>query len=182
MKVYVHLATGFEEIEAVTTVDVLRRAGIRTETVSITGEIPVTGSHGITIAADLLYEDAKYESCDMIVLPGGMPGTANLDAHEGLAKRLRDFASQGRWIAAICAAPMILGEAGLLSGKKAVIYPGMEEHLKGALIGKKPVETDGKLITSKGPGTAMAFALTLVEILKGTLAADALRKSMVLDQ
>ena len=118
----------------------------------------------------------------MIVLPGGMPGTANLDAHEGLAKRLRDFASQGRWIAAICAAPMILGEAGLLSGKKAVIYPGMEEHLKGALIGKKPVETDGKLITSKGPGTALAFALTLVEILKGTLAADALRKSMVLDQ
>jgi 4-methyl-5(b-hydroxyethyl)-thiazole monophosphate biosynthesis len=181
MKVYVHLAEGFEEIEAVTVVDVLRRAGVEAETVSVTGTHLVTGAHGIPVTADLLFEEADYDSCEMIVLPGGMPGTTNLGAHKGLVKQLEKFAEQNRWLAAICAAPMVLGQSGLLKDRTAVIYPGMETHLKGAQVGEKPVEIDGKIITSKGPGTAMAFALTLAEVLKGASEADALKRSMLLD-
>ena len=181
MKVYVHLAVGFEEIEAITVVDVLRRAGVQAETVSITGDHLVAGAHGISVTADLLFEEADYDSCDMIVLPGGMPGTTNLGAHRGLVEKLERFAGQGRWLAAICAAPMVFGEAGLLKGRTAVIYPGMEAHLKGARTGKKPVEIDGKIITSKGPGTAMAFAFALVEVLKDKATAEALKKAMLID-
>jgi 4-methyl-5(b-hydroxyethyl)-thiazole monophosphate biosynthesis len=117
----------------------------------------------------------------MIVLPGGMPGTTNLGAHKGLEEQLKKFEEKNRWLAAICAAPMIFGNLGLLKGKKAVIYPGMEEHLKGAQVGEKPVEIDGKIITSKAPGTAMIFALALVEALKGASEVDGLKRSMVVD-
>jgi 4-methyl-5(b-hydroxyethyl)-thiazole monophosphate biosynthesis len=181
MKVYVHLATGFEEIEAITVVDVLRRAGITAETVSIMKEHLVTGAHDISVKADLLFEEADYDSCDMIVLPGGMPGTTNLGAHEGLGKKLREFAEKDRWLAAICAAPMVFGQAGLLQDKTAVIFPGMESHLTGARLGKRPVEIDGNIITSKGPGTAMAFAMTLVQLLSGEQTAEALKKAMILN-
>lgn len=180
MKVYVHLATGFEEIEAVTVIDVLRRADIETESVSVTGDLPVKGAHGITVKADLLFDSADYKSCGMIVLPGGMPGTTNLGAHEGLMNEIKTFAAQGKYLAAICAAPMVYGEAGLLNGKKAVIFPGMEAHLKGAVIGKGTVESDGRIITSKGPGTAFDFALAIVEIIKGAETAAGLMKAMVL--
>ncbi|GAB1477188.1 DJ-1/PfpI family protein [Bacillota bacterium] len=180
MKVYVHLATGFEEIEAVTVIDVLRRAGIDTESVSVTGDLSVKGAHGITVEADLLFDSADYKNCGMIVLPGGMPGTTNLGAHEGLMREIRAFAAQGKYLAAICAAPMVFGEAGLLQGKKAVIYPGMEAHLKGALVGKGAVESDDKIITSKGPGTAYDFAFAIVETIKGAEAAAVLRKAMIL--
>jgi 4-methyl-5(b-hydroxyethyl)-thiazole monophosphate biosynthesis len=180
MKVFVHLAEGFEEIEALTVVDVLRRAGVEAVTVSVTGERIVTGSHDIPVIADLLFEQAEYGAADMIVLPGGMPGTKNLAAHTGLIKNIEKFAEEDRWIAAICAAPMILGGLGLLKGRQAVIYPGMEDYLTGARVGKDNVVKDGHIITSKGPGTAMEFAVALVAILKGGDAASALKRSMVL--
>ena len=158
MKVYVHLAEGFEEIEAVTIVDVLRRAEVDAETVSITGERVVKGAHGIPVTADLLFEEADYDNCEMIVLPGGMPGTTNLGAHKGLEEQLKKFEEKNRWLAAICAAPMIFGNLGLLKGKKAVIYPGMEEHLKGAQVGEKPVEIDGKAMLCRLPSAASVSA------------------------
>ncbi|MGI6257172.1 MAG: DJ-1 family glyoxalase III [Anaerovoracaceae bacterium] len=164
--VYVHLAEGFEEIEVTTIVDILRRAEIETKTVSI-GEKRVVGAHGVPITADLVYEEADYSTCDMIVLPGGIPGTTNLQEHKGLRESILAFASVNRWIAAICAAPMILGELGILEGKKATIYPGMEEYLVGATPLSDPVVVDGKVITSKSPGTAMVFALELVNAIKG---------------
>lgn len=179
MKVFVHLAEGFEEIEALTVVDVLRRAGIDAATVSVSGARLVTGAHGIAVQADGLFEETSYEGADMIVLPGGMPGTKNLAAHGGLVKTIEAFAEEDRWIAAICAAPMILGSLGLLRGRNAVIYPGMEQHLSGARISRDNVVRDGHIITSKGPGTAMEFALALVGTLLGGDAAAELKRSMV---
>lgn len=164
--VYVHLAEGFEEIEVTTIVDILRRGEIETRTVSI-GEKRVVGAHGVPITADLVYEDADYSTCDMIVLPGGIPGTTNLQEHKGLRESILAFSGVNRWIAAICAAPMILGQLGILEGKKATIYPGMEEYLLRATPLSDPVVVDGKVITSKSPGTAMVFALELVNAIKG---------------
>jgi 4-methyl-5(b-hydroxyethyl)-thiazole monophosphate biosynthesis len=178
MKVFVHFANGFEEIEALTVVDVLRRADIDTKMVSVTGDLMVTGAHGITLKADFLYDNADYKNCDMIVLPGGMPGTTSLAEHQGLVKEIKNFDNQKKWIAAICAAPMIFGKLGLLEGKTAVIYPGMEQHLTGAKVGQHNVEIDGNIITSKGPGTAMEFAFTLVELLKDKATVKRLKESM----
>jgi len=165
--VYVHLATGFEEIEALTIVDILRRADVDVKAVSITGEKLVLGSRDITVQADMLYEDADYEDCEMIVLPGGMPGAANLGAHRGLTDHIKDFAVSGKKVAAICAAPMVLGACGVLEGHEATIYPGMEDQLKGAKPTGANVTVSGNIITGKGPALAMDFALALVEILKG---------------
>lgn len=180
MNVYVHLARGFEEIEALTVIDVLRRAEIDVKSVSITGALLVEGAHGIKIEADLLFEEGDYGSLGMIVLPGGMPGTTNLAAHEGLMQKIDEFIRAGRPIGAICAAPMILGEAGYLQGKRATIYPGMEAHLKGAMAEGNIVETDGNIITSKGPGTAFDFALTIVEFIKGPEVAMSVAKGLLL--
>lgn len=166
--VYVHLATGFEEVEALTIVDILRRAGVEVKTVSITGEKLVMGTHGIGVEADLLYEDTDYEACEMIVLPGGLPGASNLEAHEGLANYIKCFAANGKKLAAICAAPMAFGTHGVLEGKKATIYPGMEDRLTGAQATGEGVTKDGNIITGKGPAYAMAFALALAEELKGS--------------
>jgi 4-methyl-5(b-hydroxyethyl)-thiazole monophosphate biosynthesis len=182
MKVYVHFANGFEEIEALTVVDVLRRAEIHTETVSVSGDLIVTGAHGVPVQTDILFNEADYNNCLMIVLPGGMPGTTNLAAHEGLSKKIKEFADDKKWIAAICAAPMVFGEIGLLKGKTAVIYPGMEKYLIDAKIGRNNVEVDGAVITSKGPGTAIEFALTLVKVLKGISAVNQLKSAMLLDK
>ena len=170
--VYVHLAEGFEETEAITVVDLLRRAEIETEIVSVTGYLPVKGSHGIKVVADILFEDAVYSSCELIVLPGGMPGATNLDAHEGLREKLYSFNNQGKKLAAICAAPLVLGHAGVLKGKKATCYPGFEAELEGAELCLEAVVSDGGIITSRGPGTAMAFALAIIEDLRGKEAAD----------
>lgn len=175
--VYVHLAEGFEEIEVMTIVDILRRAEIETKIVSI-GEKTVTGAHGVPVTADLLFEEADYSACDMIVLPGGMPGTANLQKHKGLEESILAFADVNRWIAAICAAPMILGGLGLLEGKKATIYPGMEEYLAGATAVSDPVAVDGNIITSKSPGTAMVFALELVNAIKGKAVMDTVEEGL----
>jgi 4-methyl-5(b-hydroxyethyl)-thiazole monophosphate biosynthesis len=179
--VFIHLATGFEEIEAITIVDVLRRAGLDAKTVSITGNYMVKGAHDVEIKADLLFEEANYNNCHMIILPGGMPGTTNLAKHEGLEGQIKRFAEEGRLLAAICAAPMVFGGLNLLEGRTAVIYPGMEDHLKGANIGEGNVAIDKNIITSRGPGTAMEFALTLAEILKDKTVAKNLRKAMILD-
>ena len=177
--VYVHLATGFEEIEALTIVDLLRRANIEVQTVSITGEKRVVGTHGVPVEADILYEEADYENCQMIVLPGGRPGAEHLVNHEGLTIHIRCFEENGKYLAAICAAPMVFGAQGVLEGKKATIYPGMEELLKGARPQSDLVVEDGTVITSRGPATAMPFALKLVEILKGKEVSSQLEQDLL---
>ena len=121
--IYVHLATGFEEIEALTVTDILRRAGADVNTVSVTGEKTVEGAHGISVMADILFEEADYKNCEMLVLPGGMPGTLNLGKHQGLCRELGAAEEGGKWVCAICAAPMVLGNLGILEGKRATIYP-----------------------------------------------------------
>ena len=177
--VYVHLAEGFEEIEAMTIVDLLRRAGIETETVSITGRLPVTGAHGVKVVADILFEDAVYGDCELIVLPGGMPGSTNLDAHEGLREKILAFYNQGKKLAAICAAPLVLGHAGVLAGKKATCYPGVEKELTGAILSEDIVVSDGGVITSRGPATAIVFALAIIEDMKGKEAADGIAAGLL---
>lgn len=165
--VYIHLADGFEEIEAMTIVDLLRRAGIETELVSIMKRLLVTGSHGVKVIADILFEDAVYSACELIVLPGGLPGSTNLDAHEGLREKILSFHNQGKKLAAICAAPLVFGHAGVLNGKKATCYPGNEKELEGAEIMTDTVVSDQGVITSRGPSTSIPFALTLIKELKG---------------
>ena len=169
--VYVYLATGFEEVEALTVVDVLRRGQIDARTVSITGQKLVVGTHGIPVQADLLIEEADHEACEMIVLPGGLPGAVNLGAHTGLTEQIKAFAKAGqadKKVAAICAAPKVLADCGILEGAEATIYPGMEAHLKGARPTGEDVTVWENIVTGKGPALAMAFALTLVEVLRGT--------------
>ena len=165
--VFIHLAEGFEEVEALTAVDVLRRAGVDARTVSVTGARSVTGTHGIPVEADLLFEEADYISCEMIVLPGGLPGATNLGDHEGLTDQIKAFAAAGRKVAAICAAPMVLAQCGILEGKEATIYPGMEEELAGARATGANVTVCGNIITGKGPALALECARALTEALKG---------------
>jgi 4-methyl-5(b-hydroxyethyl)-thiazole monophosphate biosynthesis len=178
-KVYVFLADGFEEIEGLTVVDLLRRAQIDTAMVSITGQKRVTGSHGIVIEADLLFEELKEQEGTAFVLPGGMPGTRYLAAHEGLAGVLTRAAAQGKLVAAICAAPSVLGGLGLLNGHKAVCYPGFGDQLIGAEVTGHAVEVSGNIITSRGMGTAIEFALTLVAQMKDQQTADDLGKAII---
>lgn len=176
--VYVMLANGFEEIEAITPVDVLRRADIKVSTVSISHSKTVTGSHNIPIIADMLIVDADLMNAEMIILPGGMPGAENLYNHPVLEKVIAARVRQGKWMAAICAAPMILGRRGFLKGHEAVCFPGFEHELYGAVIKKEPVVISGSFITSKGPGTALAFALTIVSVLKDEKTARNIKASM----
>ena len=162
-KIAVHLADGFEEIEAVTIIDVLRRAELDVLVVSVSGNLEVTGAHQLKLIADLLFEQVDYEDIFMIVLPGGMPGAANLDAHAGLKLQIGQFNAQNKYLAAICAAPMVYGNMGILAGKQVVCYPGFEKHLKGAEILNNPVVESGNMITGRGPATAIQFALKIVE-------------------
>lgn len=164
--VLLFLADGFEEIEALATVDVLRRAGVQVTTVSI-NPAGLVGAHGISVMADVLFEQVRYADADMLVLPGGMPGAANLDSHEGLRRLITAHAEAGKWLAAICAAPMVYGHMGLLDGRKATCYPGFEGELAGAAYTATPVEKDGNIITGKGPAVVLPFAYTLAEVLVG---------------
>ena len=159
MKVCVFLADGFEEIEGLTVVDVLRRAGIEVTMMSVTGSLSIRGSHDICVQADCLFDAKKAGEADMLVLPGGMPGTLTLKAHEGLNSLLKTFDSEKRNIAAICAAPSILGGLGMLRGKKACSYPSFEDKLDGAEVQQVPVVTDGHITTGRGMGAAIPFAL-----------------------
>lgn len=176
-KVNVYLADGFEEVEGLTVVDLLRRAGIEIDMVSIMGRKEITGARKIPVLADKLFEE--QDDPDVIVLPGGMPGTLHLKAHEGLADLIRKADKEGKLLAAICAAPTIYGEMGLLEGKNATCYPGMEDKLLGANWQEQTVVVDGNFVTSRGVGTAIAFALTLVTILKDEETAKSLANSIV---
>jgi 4-methyl-5(b-hydroxyethyl)-thiazole monophosphate biosynthesis len=166
-KVYLFLAEGFEEIEGLTVVDLLRRANIDIVMVSITGDLHVTGSHQITTIADALFDEVDYSDADLLVLPGGLPGTNNLQEHKGLDRLLRDFADQDKKLAAICAAPRVLGSKGLLKNKNATCYPGNEDQLLGAHVINSSVVKDGNITTGKGMGTAIDFSLSLIKTLKG---------------
>lgn len=166
-KVALFLANGFEEIEAIGTIDILRRAKIDVVTVSITDNNVVTGAHNIPITADTTFKVSDFTDFEMLILPGGMPGAKNLNEHEDLKKLITDFNSKGKLIAAICAAPMVLGGLGLLDGKRATSYPGFEPELVGAITTGESVVVDGNIITGKGPGLVFDFALRLVEQLLG---------------
>ena len=178
--IYCLLAKGFEEIEAVTTVDILRRAGIDVETVAISklgGEV-VVGAHGMNFIADIKQKDIDYDKIDGVFLPGGMPGTLNLEKSKTVQNVIEHCYKNDKYIFAICAAPQILGHKGYLNGKDATCYPGFEGELTGADIVDAPAVLDGKILTGKGPGVTIEFALAIVEILKGADTAQKLRESM----
>lgn len=180
MKVAVFLAKGFEEIEAVTVVDVLRRGELHVVTVSVTDSRQVVGSHGIPVVADHLFDEVDFDALDLLVLPGGMPGTTHLQQHAGLMKVLKEFSEQGKYIGAICAAPSILGELGLLDGHDATCYPGFEPKLRGAHVTGQAVVKSGRIVTGKGAGVSMEFALALVRIYESEEYVKNLRQKLIL--
>ena len=178
-KIGVFLAEGFEEIEGLTVVDILRRAGIDVETISIMGTKEVCGSHKIQVIADVLYEDVNFEEFDGVVLPGGLPGTNNLGAHAGVNETIHSFHAAGKLVAAICAAPSVLGQAGLLEGKRATCYPGFEYKLTGAEVIYDEVAEAGNIITSRGMGTTIHFALRITAYLIDEDKAQELAKKII---
>lgn len=175
-------AEGYEEVEALTVVDLCRRAGIRADMVSVTGEMSVAGSHGILVGMDKLFEEADFSGYDMLVLPGGMPGTMNLEAHEGLMDQIDAFYEAGKYIAAICAAPSIFGHRGILKNRNACCYPSFESHLEGAEVTANPVEISGHVITSRGMGTAIELGLAIISVLCGQKKSDRLAEGIVYRQ
>ena len=183
--VYLFLADGFEEVEALCPLDLLRRAGMDVQTVGVTGKY-VTGAHAITVTADILPEDMVLDrALEMIVLPGGMPGTSNLDAsgvvHEAIRYAVeRGIVQRTCTGESLCAAPMIIGKLGYLSGRSAVCYPGFEKYLVGANISPKSVVVDENFITAKGMGVAHQFGLALVAAAMGEEEADELKKSTMM--
>lgn len=181
MKACLYLADGFEEIEAISVIDILRRANIKVEMVSIMGKKEVVGAHNISLIADQLFENIDHSMVDMIILPGGGQGTKNMAEHIGLTTEIRKQEMDGKWIAAICAAPTILGALGLLDGKMATCYPGCEAQLTGAdFSSAASVIVDGKIITSRGPGTSFEFSLKIVEMLRGKEVANQLKEQMII--
>jgi len=175
--IFVFLTTGFEEIEAMATVDVLRRAELNVKTVSLTGDRQVVASHGVPVVADLLFEGTDFSNAEMLVLPGG---TTNFNDHEGMKKEVLAFANKGEKVAAICASPMVLGGLGLLKGKNATCYPGFEQYLTGAnLQTDKAVVVDGNITTGRGPGLTIDFALKLVELIAGKDKRDAVAAGLL---
>ena len=178
-KACIFLADGFEEIEGLTVVDILRRAGVEIHMVSITGETKVTGSHGIEIKCDTCIGQENFSETELFVLPGGMPGTKNLGACKALTELLTASFESGKKLAAICAAPSVLGDLGILKGKKACCYPGFEEHLTGAQVVLDQVAQDGNVTTSRGMGTAIPFALSLVSQMVSEEKAQELAQSII---
>lgn len=179
MKTLLFLTDGFEEIEALATVDILRRADIDVTTVSLTGKAVVMGGHNVGVTADVLFEQADFDSAEMLIIPGG---TTAFDEHDGLKSRLQAHADKSKPLAAICAAPMVLGGLGLLEGKKATCYPGFEQYLKGADLQEgAAVVVDGNITTGRGPGLALVFALQLVEILAGKAKRDEIAAQLLLE-
>ncbi len=178
-KTVIFLADGFEEIEALTVVDLLRRAGIDITTASIMGRKNVTGSHNITVESDALFDEIDFDSADMLILPGGMPGTTNLDNCAALKEQIARFNEAGKMLAAICAAPTVYGKMGLLNGKKATCFPGREPDLLGADVQTTETVKDGNFITSRGMGTAIPFGLAIIEHFQGAEAASEMAKKIV---
>ena len=181
-KVYVFLADGFEEIEGLTVVDLLRRAGEEVETVSIMGRKMIEGSHKIKVEADALFEETDFTEGKMLVLPGGMPGTRHLGAYKPLTDMLCDWDTKGKQLAAICAAPSVFGDLGILNGKEAVCYPGFEERLTGSTIGEGTVAVTDHVITSRGMGTAIDFAAALIARLQDEKKAEEIKASIIYRQ
>ena len=176
--VYVFLADGFEEMEALAPVDILRRAGVQVKTVGVTGET-VEGAHGISVKADLSINDISLDDkLEMIVLPGGMPGTVNLENNDNVQKAVDYCVNTDKFIGAICAAPKILGNKGILMGREATCFPGFEDELKGAKLCHSTVVVDGKIVTAKGAGVALDFGLKLVEMLVSYEKAKSLKESL----
>lgn len=178
-QVCVFLADGFEEIEGLTVVDLLRRADVKVTTVSVTGEQMIHGAHGIDVMADVMFEEMEYDNQDMLVLPGGMPGTIHLGEHEGLRELLQQFHEKKKYLAAICAAPSVFGQLGLLKGKKATSYPGFEDQLIGAEYMTDEVVVSEHIITSRGMGTAIPFSLTLIEKLVSAEKSEEIGKGII---
>lgn len=163
--VYVFLADGFEDIEALAPIDILRRGGVDVKTVSVMGSDYVETAHGITLKADAKFEDiTDFENADLLLLPGGMPGALHLKNHKGLAEVLLAHHAEGKYIGAICAAPMVLGGLGLLQGKKATCYPGFEKYLDGAVYTADIVTIDGNIITGRGPAAALPYGYALLSL------------------
>lgn len=178
-KLVLILAEGFEEVEALTPVDLLRRAKIVCETVSLASERLVPGSHGIPVLADRSWDDTDFDSYDGVILPGGLKGTQRLLEDPRVEALLRRFGTAGKLTAAICAAPTVLCKAGLLAGRRAICYPDKEEELSGAILAREAVVQDGTVITSRGMGTSLPFGLKIVEYFRGKDAADALAAKIV---
>lgn len=174
---YMFFANGFEEVEAIAALDVIRRAGIEIKSVGV-GDKSVTGSHGITVICDTVDSEISVDGIDGVILPGGMPGTTNLYDCDKVHDVIDYCADNGKLLCAICAAPLILGRKGLLEGKEAVCFPGFEDELKGAVISDNFVCTDGNVITAKGMGSAVNFGLAIVACFKGQAVADALKASL----
>ncbi len=180
-RVLVPLAEGFEELEAVTIIDILRRAGIEVVVASLASN-PVIGAHGIRLAADTPLAALAEQDFDMIALPGGMPGADHLKNDPRIGGLVRRLHAAGRPVAAICAAPMVLAAAGVLDGRRATSYPGFLEDAGGATVVGDAVVVDGGVITSRGPGTALDFALALVEALEGRGAREAIEARLERDR
>lgn len=177
--IYLFMAEGSEELETLGVLDIVRRANLPIQLVSITGERTVTGSHGVNIVTDLLLEEADLDHAALLVLPGGLPGAYNLDGCTVLKDAIRRHHDAGRPIAAICAAPLVFGRLGLLQGRRATCYPGFESELVGAECTAALVEKDGNVLTGKGPAAVFAFGYAIVEMLAGAAQADALRNGML---
>ena len=178
-RIAVHLAEGFEEIEAISVIDVLRRAELKVTTVSMKEELEVTGSHGIKVIADIQFSKVNYDLIDMIVLPGGMPGAVNLNDHLGLREQILNFNESNKLLGAICAAPLVFGNLGILKNINATCYPGFENQLHGAIVTHENVEVSDHIITAKGAGVAIDFALKILEILKGSELAKKIAEKMI---
>ncbi len=175
--IYVFLADGFEEIEALATVDILRRANIETKTVGV-GAKTISGTHGIKVEADITIDETLTDGLEGVVLPGGLPGAWNLKDNKRVEELTRWCNEHGKLVSAICAAPSVLGDWGILKGKKAICYPGFEDRLVGADIVDAPAVSDGNIVTGKGAGTAICFALKIVTELLDDSAAEKIGEGM----
>lgn len=181
-KVYIFLANGFETTEALTVLDILKRGKVDVKTVSITGEEWVTSSHNVTVKADEMFENTCFDNADMLLLPGGLPGSTHLKEHKGLANVLLNHAEQGKKIGAICAAPMVLGALNILNGCKATCYPGFNNELKGAEYTTQLVTTHNNIVTGKGPAATFAYAFTILEMLQGAEIANQVKGDMLYNE
>lgn len=180
--VYEFLANGFEEIEALAPVDILRRGGVEVKTVSVTGNDFVESAHGVTFKADLKIEDAELGDADLLMLPGGLPGATNLNDHVGVRNALTAQAARGGSIAAICAAPLVLGSLGLLEGRRATCYPGFEKYMTGATYTEELFTIDDNIITGRGPAATLPYSYAILSLLTNEETAQSVADGMIYTQ
>lgn len=178
-KVYMFIASGSEEIESLIPVDIFRRGGIEVKTVSTTGSELIEMSHGVVIKADMKFEDADFNDADLLMLPGGLPGATNLNEHEGVRKALLEQYNKGKLVAAICAAPLVLGSIGILKGKRATCYPGFEKYLEGAEYTHELCTVDGNVVTGEGPAATLPYAYKLLAMLTSEQTSHSVAEGMM---